>query len=71
MQTPAQIKSKNHGIASVHSVRAEFDIWYRRMEGVKGIMKLGEGYPESIIRELLPIWELVSELKEKLAKEVK
>lgn len=71
VQTPAQAKSKNHGIASVHGVRADFDIWYRRVDGVKGIMKMGAGYPADIIRELLPIYELVSELKEKLAKEVK
>ena len=64
-------KNKTHGVASPHGIRAEFDIWYRRVDGVKGIMKMGAGYPEDIIRELLPIWELVSELKEKLAKEVK
>lgn len=69
--TPAQAKSKNHGIASVHGVRADFDIWYRRVNGVKGILRMGEGYPEDIIRELMPIYELVAELKEKLALQVK
>ncbi len=69
--TPAQAKSKNHGIASVHGVRADFDIWYRRVGGLSGIMKMGEGYPQDILRELEPIWYLVNELNEKLAKQVK
>ena len=71
VQTPAQAKSKNHGVASPHGLNAEFAIWLRRVDGVKGILKMGPGYAEDIIRELLPMWELVTELKEKLAKEVK
>jgi len=71
VQTPAQAKSKNHGIASAHGIRAEFEIWLRRVGGVKGILKMGEGYPREIIRELEPIWYLVNELNEALAKEVK
>lgn len=66
VQTPAQAKSKNHGIASPHGLRAEGEIWFRRVDGIKGILRMGDDYVADIIRELGFFADIVAELKEKL-----
>jgi len=70
VQTPAQAKSKNHGVASPHGLNAEFAIWLRRVGGIAGVMKMGPGYAEDIARELADIIDFGVELREKIAKRV-
>jgi 5-methylcytosine-specific restriction endonuclease McrA len=57
--------------ASPKTIASKFNILLKQLGGVDGVLDSGLEYTESFLRELDPIFSLVSELKEKLAKEVK
>lgn len=67
VQTPAQAKSKNHGIASFHGINAEAGILLRRIGGIAGVKKMGDGYAEDIARELAELIDFGIELRKWIA----
>lgn len=67
VQTPAQAKSKNHGIASFHGINAEAGILLRRIGGIAGVKRMGDGYAEDIARELVELIDFGIELRQWIA----
>lgn len=56
--TTSTARQETHGIVSVHGVRAEMDIWLRRVGGAAGILKQDEANIREIIGELSLFVEL-------------
>ena len=66
---PAIPNAKRHpmgGLASVHGIRADFEIWLRRVGGLAGILKMPSDNIMEIIGEIQPIGTLYLELGEKV-----
>lgn len=66
---PNVARDRNSGILSPHGIRHEFDIWLRRMNGFKGIVKHGEKVAKEICEEFVPIAELVDQLRDWIKKQ--
>lgn len=58
----SQASQQQHGIVNIHAIRQDFDIWMRRIKGVKGILKLGEEHRKEIMGEIAPIVDLYNKL---------
>jgi hypothetical protein len=56
------LRQQTRGIASVHGVRQDFDIWLRRVGGVEGIRKMNDEDVSAIMEELRPMYDLYREL---------
>ena len=52
----------NTGVITIHGIRAEFDVWIRRVGGLEGILKMKPELREEIIGEILPIAKLSRDL---------
>ena len=50
------------GLITIHGIRAQFDVWIRRVGGLEGIMKMKPDFRQEIIGEILPIARLCRDL---------
>lgn len=55
-------RHQSHGFISIHGIRAEFDIWARKMGGVDGIIKLAPETISEILNELNAMGDLYNDL---------
>ena len=52
----------NSGVITIQGIRQEFDVWFRRVGGIDGILQMSPEHRRDIVLEIQPIARLYSEL---------
>jgi len=59
----ATARQQSHGIIGIHGISQEFDIWFRRVGELDGIMKMDKEHQDEILGEIEPIAKLYDQIK--------